>query len=85
MNKKEAVLAEVLLAINLSAINLTSAADPGHGAAYIGSGTFESGNYIFSANLDILKNFSVGGNNFFVNNNMGFVGIGTVEVQDEDK
>jgi len=28
-------------------ISLVSAADPGHGAGSIGSGTFESGNYAF--------------------------------------
>jgi hypothetical protein len=58
-------------------LSLTSAADPGHPAASIGTGTFESGNYVFPVNLDVLANFSVGGTRFFVNNATGFIGIGT--------
>jgi len=57
--------------------SFVSAADPGHGAAVIGSGTFESGNFVFSNNLTINRNLLVGGNNFFVNNATGYVGIGT--------
>src|SRR3989338_9613120 len=50
---------------------LTIAADPGHGASVISPGTFEAGNYVFPNNI------TIGGNNLFVNNGTGNVGIGT--------
>src|SRR3989338_6953017 len=61
----------LFIAISLI-IPTASAADPGHGAAVIGAGTFESGNYVFP------NNFTVGSSNaFFVNNNTMRIGIGT--------
>src|SRR3989338_9711808 len=61
----------LFIAISLI-IPTASAADPGHGAAVIGAGTFESGNYVFP------NNFTVGSSNaFFVNNNTQRIGIGT--------
>ena len=63
----------VFMILFVSLVNFVSAADPGHGAGSIGAGTFESGNYIFPNNL------TVGGNNFFVNNGTGYVGIGTLK------
>jgi hypothetical protein len=53
-------------------IEFASAADPGHDASAVGPGTFEAGNFLFQNNL------TVGGNNFFVNNGTGYVGIGTL-------
>src|SRR3989338_10519063 len=61
----------LFIAISLI-IPTASAADPGHGAAVIGAGTFESGNYVFP------NNFTVGSSNaFFVNNSTMRIGIGT--------
>src|SRR3989338_7135739 len=53
------------------------AADPGHGAGVIGSGTFESGNFVFPSNLDIYGNLSIANAVFFVNNFTARIGIGT--------
>jgi len=58
-------------------ISLVSAADPGHGAGSIGSGTFEAGNYVFPNNL------SVGASGLFANAQSGNVGIGTMEAKNE--
>ncbi|MEK6893405.1 MAG: hypothetical protein AABX07_04335, partial [Nanoarchaeota archaeon] len=71
------VLTFIFALFFLAFVQLASAADPGHPAATIGSGTFESGNYIFPINLDVLGNFSIGNTRFFVNNATGRVGIGT--------
>ena len=43
-------------------ISSVSAADPGHGAAVIGSGTFESGNYVFPGNLSVSGNVGIEAN-----------------------
>jgi hypothetical protein len=70
----------IFLALAVFAVLLVQsalAADPGHGAASVGGGTFEAGNFIFPNNLTINNNLLVGGNNFFVNNATGYVGIGT--------
>src|SRR3989344_559453 len=65
------MLLSLFIAISLI-IPTASAADPGHSAAVIGAGTFESGNYVFP------NNFTVGSSNaFFVNNNTQRIGIGT--------
>ncbi len=48
------ILLPISLIILISALaSLASAADPGHGASVIGSGTFESGNYTFPAWLNV--------------------------------
>ncbi len=47
--------------ISIFLIGVVSAADPGHGAASIGAGTFEAGNYVFPNNISV----------------SGFIGIGT--------
>ena len=53
-------------------LSFVSAADPGHSASSVGPGSFEAGNYVFPNNL------TIGGNNFFVDNSTGYIGIGTV-------
>ncbi len=70
----------VLLSVFSLVLSLyfVSAADPGHGASVIGSGTFESGNYNFPANLNVTLNFTVGNGIFFVNNITGRIGIGSL-------
>jgi len=60
--------------IVLAFASFVSAADPGQEGAVIGSGTFESGNFVFQNNL------TVGTTAFFVNKNLGKVGIGAAEV-----
>jgi hypothetical protein len=54
-----------------------SAADPGHGAAAIASGTFESNDYYFPANLSVAGNFTVDTNILLVDSTQDRVGIGT--------
>src|SRR3989338_2627031 len=76
-NNRICLVVIALTVLILIFVSSVSAADPGHGAAVIGSGTFESGNFVFPNNLTINRNLLVGGNNFFVNNATGYVGIGT--------
>ena len=77
----EIVLFAVLMIFIAVKVN---AADPGHGAAVIGSGTFEAGNYVYPRDLSILGNFSIGSNVFYVNNNTGNVVIGTAKKADDE-
>src|SRR5438046_64957 len=52
-------LASVFLSI-LFLFSFAYAADPGHGAAVIGSGTFEGGNYVFPSNLSVNGSVGIG-------------------------
>ncbi|MDP3881654.1 MAG: hypothetical protein Q8Q31_02130, partial [Nanoarchaeota archaeon] len=67
------LLTTILIIFSFSPLAI--AADPGHGAAVIGPGSFEAGNYAFPNNI------TIGGSNFFVNNGTGRVGIGTTSPQ----
>ena len=66
-----AIAAVYILLIFLS--SLVSAADPGHGAAVIGSGTFESGNYVFPNNLSVTGNVGIGARYENVNKNQNAI------------
>jgi hypothetical protein len=46
----------------LLSASLSTAADPGHPASAISSGTFESGNYAFPADVNVSSNLTVWGN-----------------------
>ena len=75
--KKGLFLLIFLLIILLLPLTAALPADPGHGAAVIGSGTFESGTYTFPENLIINRNLTISNNILFVDNATGRVGIGT--------
>ena len=73
-NLDKKLLALVLVGLFGLVISLAyaSAVDPGHSAPSIGSGTFESGNYVFPNNFTVGTNIAL-----FANNASGRVGIGT--------
>jgi len=71
MRFERAALVITLIVGLLFFLPLVSAADPGHGAAVIGPGSFEAGNYVFPNNI------TIGGNTLHVDNSTGRVGIGT--------
>jgi len=73
-NNRICLVVIALTVLILIFVSSVSAADPGHGAAVIGSGTFESGNFVFQNTL------TVGTTVFFVNKDLGYAGIGTAEV-----
>ncbi len=52
------------------------AADPGHGANVIGTGTFESGSYVFPSNLTVISNLSVS-NLLFIDSGRARIGVMT--------
>ncbi len=71
---------QTLLTATLILIILTSysyAADPGHAAERIASGTFESGNYTFPDSVNISRGLEVAKGTLYVHPNNSLVGIGT--------
>jgi hypothetical protein len=68
------------LTIFISLISLASAADPGHAASSIASGTFESGNYTFPASVFVTDYLGIGttvpGAKLDVQGSLGSGGVG---------
>jgi len=60
---------------------LVKAADPGHPASSISSGTFESGDYTFPSNLTVNKFLIVNGTTLYVDAINGRLGVGIVPTQ----
>jgi hypothetical protein len=60
---------------------LVKAADPGHPASSISSGTFESGDYTFPSNLTVNKFLIVNGTTLYVDAINGRLGVGIVPAQ----